>query len=341
MEAKRVVINGVLDVKIISEKLDVSSLKPNQCLIETEVSLISPGTELSRVYGLKVGATYPVYPGYCSVGRILEVGSNLTHLKPGDRVLFSGSHTSLQIYDYTKSDGGILYPLADKTDSIAGAFLNMAWIATNGILPAEVKLGDTVVVLGLGMLGLIVSLYYQKMGAKVIALDPITSRTKLAQKMGIKAAYDVKPENQEIEVSKLLKGQGADIVIDATGLSAAIETALKMAAPYGQVVLMGSPRSPYQANLTDSFSLIHMKMLTVIGALNRRYPVQPVVGSRLNVTETMAYLEELIAEKYLDVDLFISHIIEPTEKELLEAYDGLMNHKDSYHGVIIDWRKAK
>lgn len=338
MESKQVIINGVLDVKVVNEIIDIKEIKPNHCLIETEVSLISPGTELSRVYGLKVGATYPVFPGYCSVGKVLKIGDNIKHVKVGDRVLFSGPHRSLSLYDYTTSDGGILYPLKKETDPIAGAFLNMAWIAMNGILPAEVKLGDTVVVMGLGMLGLIVSLYYQEMGARVIALDPVKSRSELAKKMGIKEVVDCEANLQEEAVLKLTGGNGAEIVVDATGLSQAIETGLKLASEYGQVILMGSPRTPYESNITNSFSLIHMKMLTVIGTLNRRYPVFKVTGNNLNVTRMMGYIEDLINNKVLDVDMFISHVIKPTEEELLKAYDGLMNKKEEYTGVIIDWR---
>ena len=63
MNSKQVYVNGVKDVQIIDCELDADNLKPTECLIETYVSYISPGTELSRVFGLKKGAVYPMQPG--------------------------------------------------------------------------------------------------------------------------------------------------------------------------------------------------------------------------------------------------------------------------------------
>ena len=57
---KNVVINGVEDVRLIEETVDPKAVSAKECLIESEVSLISAGTELSRVFGLKKGAVYPV-----------------------------------------------------------------------------------------------------------------------------------------------------------------------------------------------------------------------------------------------------------------------------------------
>ncbi len=105
---KNVVINGVEDVRLIEETVDPKAVSAKECLIESEVSLISAGTELSRVFGLKKGAVYPVRPGYCSVGKILAIGNDFAGFNVGDRVLFNGPHSSLQFYDPSKSDGGVL-----------------------------------------------------------------------------------------------------------------------------------------------------------------------------------------------------------------------------------------
>ncbi len=209
----------------------------------------------------------------------------------------------------------------------------------NRILPVDVKLGDTVVVVGLGALGLILSIYYQQMGVDVIAMDPIANRCKLANKMGIKNTVDVKPSEQIEAINKLTNNKGADIVVDATGLSAAIETCVAIAAEFGQVVLLGSPRTSYTTDVTPTFNAIHTKMLNVIGALNRRYPFSKELGSRLSIERSMNYIEKLLNNKTIDVNDFISHTIAADQKEILKAYQGLMNDKENYTGVIIDWNK--
>ncbi|HWS29246.1 MAG TPA: zinc-binding alcohol dehydrogenase, partial [Clostridia bacterium] len=338
MLAKNVVIHGIRDVSVVEREIDAENLKPYECLIETYVSLISAGTELSRVFGLKKGAVYPVNPGYCSVGKILKKGEKIYQAEEGDVVLFSGPHSSHQIYDYTASDGGILHKLNSDTTPEEGAFLMMCWIAMNGILPADVKLGDTCAVMGLGNLGLILSILYRQMGAKVISVDPMKHRCDLAREMGISHVVDCAAENQAEEIMALTDGKGVDIAVDASGLSACVETCIKVAVRYDQVILLGSPRTDYIANVTPAFNAIHTKMLTVIGALNRRYPYEEKEGSRLSSKRTMKYLEGLLHEKVIDVNKFISHIIKPTAEDLMFAYDGLMNKKDDFTGVIIDWK---
>lgn len=341
MFAKNVVIRGIKDVFVAEREIDAENLKPHECLIETYVSLISAGTELSRVFGLKKGAAYPVNPGYCSVGKILKKGEEVYQAEEGDVVLFSGPHSSHQIYDYTASDGGILHKLDGGTTPEEGAFLMMCWIAMNGILPADVKLGDTCAVMGLGNLGLILSILYKRMGTKVISVDPVRHRCALAQEMGISYVVDCAPENQAEEIMALTDGKGADIVVDASGLSACVETCIKVAAKYGQVILLGSPRTDYTTNVTPSFNAIHTKMLTVVGAFNRRYPYEEQEGSRLSSKRAMKYLEGLMREKAIDVKKFISHIIKPTAEDLMFAYDGLMNKKGDFTGVIIDWKAGE
>jgi len=338
MKSNCIVVNGVKDVVIVEKEIDETSLKPEECLIESYVSYISPGTELSRVFGLKKGAQYPMQPGYCCVGKILKKGENVYQAEVGDIVYFSGTHSSHQIYDYTKTDG-TLYKLNPATTYEEGAFLNMCQIAMNGILPIDVKLGDTCVILGLGTIGLILSVLYMQMGIKVIAVDPVKTRCNQARDMGVKYVVDCAPQDQIKEIMALTGAKGADIVVDASGLSVCIETGVQIAAKHGHVVLLGSPRSDYQTNVTPIFNAIHMKMLTVTGALNSRYPYEDTKGTRMSIHRNLTYLEGLMNQKIIDVNKFISHRIAPNVDEVMAAYEGLMNKKNEYTGVIINWKE--
>lgn len=336
MISKNIIINGIKDVLLLNEEINEKELKPTECFIESYVSLISPGTELSRVFGLKKGAIYPTRPGYCSVGKILAKGSAIHQANTGDVVLFSGPHASHQIYDYTTSDGGILFKLDSRITPIEGSFLMMCWIAMNGILTADVKLGDTIAIFGLGNLGLILSLLYKEMGTKVIAADPVKHRCELAKSMGIETVVDCTPNEQVQTILNLTNQKGADIVVDVSGLSVCIESCIRVAAKNGQVILLGSPRTEYQTNITPMLNMIHTKMLTVRGALNRLYPYEEKEGSRISIKRSMEYLSQLIIDKKIDVEKFISHVIKP--EEVMTAYDGLMNRKEEYTSVIINWK---
>jgi threonine dehydrogenase-like Zn-dependent dehydrogenase len=333
MLSKKVVIKDKEVVAI--EEFPLGQLQPGECRIQTAYSLISAGTELSRVFKLKEGASYPAYPGYCSTGTVLE--SRIEGFEAGNHVLFSGPHASLHNFDPQKSDGSILYKLDRNTDMKKAPYMVMGWIALNGILPAEVKLGDTVVLFGLGTLGIITALYYQMAGCRLIALEPSETRARLARQAGVREVICCPADQQLSRLTELSLTDGADIAIDATGISACIEKAIAITGKNGQVVLLGSPRQPYQTNASASFYAVHSKMLKIIGALNRRYSFEPQPGSRISMKRYLGYLEGLINDGSLPVELFTSHQIKPDADELLQAYRGLMYDKDNYTGVIINW----
>lgn len=335
MKAKSVIINGVKDVSLIEETLEIDHLGPQECVIENSVSFISPGTELSRVFGLKKGATYPVRPGYCSVGKVIAKGTDLRGIEIGDRVIHSGNHASAFRYDVSKREVGGLYKLDPRLTNREGGVLKMCWIAMNGILCVDVKPFDTVVIYGLGILGQVLVILYKQMGVKVIGVDPVVSRCDLAKKLGLKTVVSCPPADQIKTIMQLTNNKGADIVVDATGISAAIDTAIQTAAKNAQVVLLGSPRVDYVTNITPMLNAIHMKNINVKGALNRLYPFEEKEGSRICIRRGLDYLSELMINKTIDVENFISHTIAP--EDIMQAYDGLMNDKEVYTGVMINW----
>lgn len=344
MKTRSVIINAPLDVVLVEEERDENALKPDECFIESLVSMISPGTELSRAFGLKKGASYPVRPGYCTVGRVLKKGDQVNSVELGDRILFMGPHASHHIVSANSinphsAESEFLYKIHPDLSSKQAAVLIMAWIAMNGIMPVDVKMFDTVAIFGMGNLGLFLAIYYKTMGVKVIGIEPVEHRCNVARSMGISQVIGVQPQDQVEAIMAMTDKKGADIVIDATGLSVVIETAVSVAARYGTVVLLGSPRSDYVTNITPILNTIHMRNLKVIGALNQLYPFDETQGVRITKHKGFDHITKMMLEQTIDVDKFISHVIQP--QDIMSAYDGLMNHKDEYSSVIIDWTKVK
>ena len=334
MKGKRIVINNVKDV--VLENYDLKDvLDEEECIIKANVSLISAGTELSRVYGLKEGATYPFYPGYCAVGTIVKKNESLKNFAVGDRVLYSGKHASFQVFNRKKSDGGIFYKLDKRISDEEATFLIMAWIAMNGILPIDLKLSDNVAVFGLGTLGQILVQLYKIMGANVLALDTSKFRSATAKRFMVNT-IDCEAKDQYAKIMQVTDNKGCDVVIDATGNSRCIETCFEVAANYAKVILLGSPRVSYETNITKSLSHIHRKMLNVIGGFNRRYPYYEKEGSNECIETYLQKLEALIIAKKLHVKELVSMEIKP--EEALKAYEALMEQKESINSVIINWK---
>jgi D-arabinose 1-dehydrogenase-like Zn-dependent alcohol dehydrogenase len=337
MKIKSIIVKSALEVVYEEEEINALDLRPNEVFIESLISIISPGTELSRVFGLKKGATYPVRPGYCTVGKVLGKGSEVNKVDLGDTVLTLAPHGSHHIYDGGSHKEKVLYKLDPRLSPKEGAMIVMCWIALNGILPVDVKPFDTVVIFGMGNLGIFLAIYYKQMGVKVIGVDPVEHRCAVARSCGIETVLSCEPKDQAKMIIDLTKQKGADIVVDATGLSPVVETAIEVAAKNAQVVLLGSPRSDYTTNVTPLLNAIHMRNIKVIGALNQLYPFEEKEGSRISQRRGMDYITELMIEKIIDVDKFISHIVKP--EDIMSAYDGLMNHKEIYTSVLVDWTK--
>ena len=324
MKTKYVVIQDERKATLLTKELN-NKLKNDEVLIKCNYSMISAGTELSRFAGIK--KTYPFLPGYCAVGTIIDKGKNIKDFNKGDIVFYNAPHASHSIWTNNNiTQGKIIFKLDKKINQKHATIINLALVAMQGINLSDVKTNDTVIVFGLGNIGLLTCLMYKKMGCNVIGIDPVKNRRTLANKLKIKTK-----ENYKEYINK------ADIAVDVTGMSPAIINAVEITKPYGQVILLGSPRQNYETNITPLLSNIHMKNLKVIGAFNNTCPVKPVEGSDNSVIKNFNRIVEMIKNKDIDVNKFISHIISP--KEIQKAYTGLLDHKDKYNCVIIDWSK--
>ena len=330
-----IVEKGVVVVK--NEEVSTNDLGPNEAIIQNETSIISAGTELSRVFALKPGVTFPVRPGYAMIGRILQKGAALTDYEVGERVYYLGNHASLLRHSGNgDTQWHHFFKVPDGLDSLEAPLVCMIGIALTGPNDSQVKIGDSVAVFGLGVVGLLTALLYQINGARVIGLDPVESRCDLAKSLGIRETVSCAPAEQAEAVKALTDGLGADISVDAVGQSAVIATAIQAARPYGQVVLLGSPRVAAEGNLTDIFNPIHMKMLTVRGALANAVPLKAAPGTRLSFERNYRTAFDLMLNEHIDASKIISHVIRPEEAEV--AYHGLYYDKEHYRCVVIDWR---
>jgi len=326
---------GIVQVK--TKTINSENLGPNECIIQNEASIISAGTELATLNNLSATVSFPVIPGYGSIGRILEKGADLDDFNIGDRVFFAGKHASIQRFNHGEPhQWGYLFPFPDKLDPVEGTVGCMAEIAMTAPNISDIKICDTVIIYGLGVVGLLAAMMFQLKGAKVIGVDPVSHRCELAKKLGIKTVVDVEPYKQIDEVLRLTNGKGAEVTVDAVGHSVVISTCIKTTSMFGQVLLLGTARSPFQGDITEAFSIIHKNCLTMKGAHMWQYPVNEQRGISMDVKWAYKTVFELIQTKSIDIGPLISHVIKPEEVPV--AYNGLQNHQEIYTCVVIDWR---
>lgn len=339
MERRFVILTGKAQAEIHSEPFDLQQeLKDNEAIIETTTTMISAGTELSRVYAIKQGFSYPVYPGYTAVGKVLRKGNGIKHFEIGDRVFYSGPHASINKFSHTGlTQGAKIMKIDDRLTDNEACMLQMGMIAMNAVTACKGNLNDTVAVYGLGTIGIVAALLLQKEGMRVICFDPVETRCEEARNAGLKECFSVAPDKQVETLKELTGGKGAEISVDVSGISPAIVNAILGTAKYGQVILLGSPRASFTCDITPVLNAIHMKMLDVKGAFNQLDPFPETDGTRSNVTRNFNTLQRLLLDKTIDAEKLISHTIAP--EDIMKAYHGLMHEKEQWRCAVIDWTR--
>lgn len=344
LQATYAIMPDEYQLDIRQETLTDEALPPHAVLIQSEVSVISAGTELAIYSAIAPGVktpgnwnSYPWRPGYGAVGRVLATGSAVERVEAGDRVFFFGKHASHQIYDMASGKPmTAIFKVPEDLPPEKLVMLRMALIAIHAPQLTQNHPADTVAIFGLGIVGNLTAQLYKQAGLRVIGLDPIAYRCELARRVGVDVVFDVPIEAQLSALHDITGGRGADITVEAVGHSAVVQTAIQACADFGQVVLLGSPRSPHQGDLTTAFRDIHLRGLTVLGALEWRLPPYATFGIRHSVASNLERLIMLMRGGQLDVEAVTSHIIHP--QALHQAYEGLLHQKDSYLGTIVDWR---
>lgn len=308
-----------------------------QALVQTLYTAVSAGTERANLKGehnlLSDRMEDPPYPrhfGYSGVARVLKTGAGCTRVKPGDRVIvYFGNHSSYNIFPEEK-----LFPL--RFDSIGdqqAALLVIAGFPAEGVRKTGLELGESALVMGLGILGLIAVQLARAGGAvPVIAADPNPKRRQLALQLGADAALNpLQPDFQQ-QLLALTNGKGADVAVDAAGNAGATVQALQTLARFGRITLLGCTRTP---GTYDLYHLVHGKGVHVIGANNFARPAFESRPGNWTAEDDLFALQKLLHTGRLDLRPLISEVHPP--EDAAAVYDRLLHDRDFPIGVLFDW----
>lgn len=212
-------------------------------VIRTTMSAISTGTELKVWSGLSgsLGGElwYPLIPGYEGVGRIERVGraatGALARFKPGDRVMINevrrypqhcaawGGQCGLAVKDPRTApapfDGPAAIPDAVSDEEAVLAYL--AAVAEKGVVKAAPRAGETVVVVGLGLIGLSWVQLARLAGARVVAIDIHPERLALGARFAHEV-IDPRGGDAVAQLERLTGGRRADLVVECSGNPAVV-----------------------------------------------------------------------------------------------------------------------
>jgi 2-desacetyl-2-hydroxyethyl bacteriochlorophyllide A dehydrogenase len=217
-----------------------------EALVQTLVSAISPGTE-SLVYqglfpdelaldesiaSLPGRFDYPLKYGYSAVGRVIDLGPGVDPVWLGRLVFAFNPHESHFI-----ASTASLIPLPDGMDPEMAVFLSNMETAVNFIMDGKPGVGERVVVLGQGIVGLLTSaLLAQFPLERLVTLDRYPLRRKASLDLGVQASLDPTEPQTQAQLQDLL-ADGADLCYELSGTPAALDQAIALTGFYGRVII--------------------------------------------------------------------------------------------------------
>lgn len=228
----------------------------------------------SDVHGLdgKTGRRIPpLVMGHEAAGEVVETGADVHDLRPGDRVTFDSTVYCGQCFHCTRGEVNlcdnrevlgvspgpyrrhgafaeyvsvprrIMYKLPDNLSYEQAALIEAVSVAVHAVGITPVRLGDSGVVVGSGMIGLLTVQAVKLAGCtRIIAVDPDDSRLELARQMGATATVNPKSVDAVEVIREMTEGRGADVALECVGATDPIRTAIGAVRKGGAVTLVGN-----------------------------------------------------------------------------------------------------
>ncbi|WP_418282930.1 zinc-dependent alcohol dehydrogenase [Halorubrum sp. DTA98] len=310
----------------------VGSPDESELLVDTRVSAISAGTEMlvyrdetpsglpadETIDGLGEEFSYPIRYGYAASGVVSDVGADVDPDWLGRTVFSFAPHQTR-----FRADPDDVVPLSEETSPETGALVPSVETATNVVLDAAPRIGERVVVLGAGVIGLCVTRLLASFPlAELVAVDPIGRRRGLALEMGADRATTPEEVVETVD--------DADLVIELSGRPAALNDAIDVVGYDARIVVgswYGTKREPIDLGgrfHRDRIDIVSTQVSTISPELRGRWSRERRLDTALNWVNR------------IDVDELITHRV-PFERAA-EAYDLLDSEPEAAVQVVLEYR---
>jgi len=322
------------------EKREIGSPKANQVLIQIKTVGIC-GSDVHYFKHLKCGGyevKKPIVLGHESAGLVVEVGEGVTHLKKGDRVAIEpgvpcrfcihckkGRYNLCQDVQFLATppyDGSLsnyiihaadfCYKLPDNVSYSEGALMEPLSVGLFAVERGQIKMGDSVLIIGAGPIGLTTLLTCKAAGASTIILTDIQqNRLDVAMKLGATNVFIATKEDLVESILEVTNGMGVDATFDCSGIEAAIVSGLKATKPGGKFLSIGRGHNS-KITIPNFFELMD-KEIDLIGVFGYANQYQKAL--------------DLLSSKRIDVNPLFTHNFDFKDVEsaflLAEKGDGI------------------
>lgn len=311
--------------KIVITDVENFVLQEGHVRIKTEFSAISPGTELSF---LQKASEQLSLLGYSAVGIIEDIGENVPGFEIGQRVACYGA-PYVRHAEWLTVPSNLITAVPDHVRPEEAAFAGLGAIAIHALRTADLRFGESSVIVGLGVLGQMIAQIAQSAAFQVLGLDLNMSRVQMLQSQGFNQVFS-KQELLQEQLSRVTDGHGVDCVILCVGGSndELINSSLEWIRDKGKIIIVGDISTSFSRRLM--FGKEAQVLISRAGGPgrydssyeneNRDYPIGYV---RWTEGRNIGEYIRLLAEKRISVSPLISDCVPLIHAEA--AYNNYLN----------------
>jgi 2-desacetyl-2-hydroxyethyl bacteriochlorophyllide A dehydrogenase len=310
-------------------ELTMPDPQPDELVVKVTYSGVSVGTERWALDDVRPDVKYPMVAGYLGTGVVEQVGSEVTGFAPGDHIMFTrsrlpepyqshwmGTHLS---HALIKPGGPFVFKLPEDQQGPEAPLIGLGAVSYLGVGMMDVKLRDTALIAGQGMIGQTAAQFLRLRGARVMTTDVMPLRVRLSAEWSADEAVNV-AEGDLAEAAREFASDGFDLVVDTSGSNNVVNQIYPLLRKCGQLLLQGW----YPGDICFNFQRFHQ--------------FRPTVYVSCGMGDMHAVLDLLVRGKAHLAPL-VTHVI--PYQQSVAAYENLLGQgKEEFLGVVLDWREA-
>jgi polar amino acid transport system substrate-binding protein len=342
---KIAMLRGPRDLRIEEQPLDTSSLRPNEIWVETRISALKIGTDRGNYEGAERVPGAPDYPrwvGDSNLGIVRGVGSSVTRVRVGDRIVTRQPHQSEYV---TTDDASMVKVPANVADEDA-VFAHLYALSAHCYHKAHFKPGENVAVVGLGTLGLGAVAVGPLFGGRVIAIGNDAFRLDLARRMGAHTTVLYNDPDLQAKLDAFTAGAGIDLVVLTANPWPAYRTAVEIVRPNGRVSIVsllgrGEADLDFNPLSMQYFYIKGISLIAVSGPAGYLYPNaagNPFwADDRYAADREATHMLSLMADGRLEPKRLVTHRFHYSE--MAQAYEMAYRREKAMLGVVFNWQE--